>query len=174
MTDFSHLSNAPSYQKNQPLTEKMTVLQTVDQLDKGKLQWQGTYTYTAEDNVVNAELLNKDETIITHLSLRLERSGSGFRVQATGEATLPFSCDRCLTTFNETIGYERNEDFLIIDHLPAHYQEEEWISEYADEDDAYNLNDTFDIKDLVRQWIVLESAGRHVCGDSTCKGNISV
>lgn len=160
-----------------PMVTALTIRQAVDQLGRvSPIRWEGEYAYGEDDRLLDGAESQKgndgseDGDVTARVHLTLERNGTGLRIWGQGEATLPFTCDRCLTPFEQTIPFERTEEFLIVDFLPAHYRDEEWVSGYADEDESFNLDDTLDVKDLVRQWLVLESAGRHLCGDEQCQG----
>lgn len=169
-TDFNMDDPAQNASPDFPMVDAVTVRRVIDQLGRfTPIRWQGQYSYGSSDNLVDAGLANTDDVIVAKVRLSFERNGTGLRVWGQGEATLPFTCDRCLTPLEETIPFERTEELLIVDFLPAHYRDEEWVSGYADEDESFDLDDMLDVKDLVRQWLVLESTGRHLCGDDACQ-----
>ena len=126
----------------------------------------GTYTYDALDVVGPSFSDEEPPAVITAVvALWLHHQGMQLRLHGTVEATLPFVCDRCLAPFETTVAAQPDELFLLLTQLPKSYQQEEWVSQYAEETDAFGPDDTFDLRDWVRQWIVLGTAGQHWCSD---------
>ena len=128
----------------------------------------GVYTYEASDFVATHLLPTAPEAIApvaVVVALTLHHQGMQLRLCGTVEATLPFVCDRCLAPFETTVATHPDELFLLLTQLPKAYQQEEWVAQYADESDAFGPDDTFDLRDWVRQWVVLETAGQHWCSD---------
>ncbi|MDH4380210.1 MAG: DUF177 domain-containing protein [Vampirovibrionales bacterium] len=128
----------------------------------------GIYTYEATDIMGPSLPAGAGEVaalVTVIVALLLHHQGMQLRLHGTLEATLPFVCDRCLAPFETTVAAHPDELFLLLTQLPKSYQQEEWVAQYSDESDAFGPDDTFDLRDWVRQWIVLESAGQHWCSD---------
>ncbi|MFN8615218.1 MAG: hypothetical protein U0003_04835 [Vampirovibrionales bacterium] len=124
----------------------------------------GQFTYPASEMVGTTTDTNEADVAV-QIRLRLQSQGMQLHLSGCLESTLPWVCDRCLAPLAITVSAQPDETFLLLEHLPKAYQQEEWVTQYADDAEAFAPSDTFDLKDWVRQWVVLAASGQHVCAD---------
>ncbi len=139
-------------------------LESFNENPKQVLDYHGAYQFAAMDDVVDSSIAveQPDDVYTVKVMCQVAHSGMGFKVRGHITGTLPFVCDRTLDIFTQPVDISVEERFLITDNLPKEYHNEEWVTQYADETDAYGKDDMFDLRDWVRQWLVLETSGRHV------------
>ncbi len=139
-------------------------LEAFNENPKQVLDYHGTYQFAAADDVVDSSIATEqpDNVYVINVMCQVGHSGMGFRVRGHITGTLPFVCDRTLDIFTQPVDISVEERFLITDNLPKEYHNEEWVTQYADEADAYGKDDLFELRDWVRQWLVLETTGRHI------------
>lgn len=144
--------------------------QTWNQQGQVPLHYHGLYSYTAEDDIVEPDVLQglvlehdaPDPVVEASVHITVLPTGMGFMLTAEIIATVPLLHPRTLEVVPTPLKFEVNERFLLKDQLPKQYAEEEWLTQYGEENEAYGPTDTFDVRDWVRQWLVLESSATEV------------
>ncbi len=95
---------------------------------------------------------------------------SGFRLKGTIQAELDLECDSCLGKFQKKIAIELDEQYVFQDKSQREYRrnggQEIQLNDFYEEIDAEG---ELDLKDLVRQMLLLETSAKQVCGMEKCE-----
>lgn len=145
------------------------------QANNAPLRYEGYYAYTAADDVVDSEALESlsadtasdDILVEAHVAISVAPTGMGFMLSGHVAAVVPVLHPHTLEAIETPLDFDVTERFLITDNLPKEYHEEEWLAQYGDESDAYGQSEWVDLRDWVRQWLVLKSGEVNLADDDT-------
>lgn len=163
-------STQPEQDTHNNLPEKCQIRDWQARWQRAKdstLRYDGIYTYTASDDIVDSETLislgdddnnvNAEPIVEAAVALTVVPTGMGFTLSGTVNSVVPILHPQTLEAIDTPLSFDVTERFLITDQLPKEYADEEWVAQHSDENEAYGRLDWVDLKDWVRQWIVLKT-----------------
>ncbi len=99
--------------------------------------------------------------------LHIQLNASGFRVYGNIRGSVTVPCDRCLEPVCEPIAIRLDEQYVFSWIMPAQARDQEvQIEDFYEEIDE---DGELDVRDLVHQMVLVETAVQHVCGRESCQ-----